>query len=172
MIIRSAASRTAALALTAGLALAALTGCGDDAETNDSTGGSSTATTTSATPTPEPTAPADTAAAEAEIGQNWTAFFENGDPALLEDGEELTEAIAGLSALAPPPRTKSATVTAVEFNGPDDASITYDLIVDGAPALPGATGEAVLIDGVWKVSKNSFCTLTTLASGVAAPGCS
>lgn len=172
MPIRSAAARTASLALTAGLALAVLTGCGDDAEdadsANSSAGGSSS--TSSSSPAAEETAPADPAAAQADVEENYKIFFETGDPELLEDGEQLTEAIARLGGMA---ASKSATVTAVTFTGSDSADVTYDLIVDGAPALPGATGTAVLVDDTWKVSKDTFCTLSTLASGGApAAGCS
>lgn len=169
MLNRTVTARAAVLALSAGLALSALTGCGDESSESDSAAGSSSTSAPSSAPA---TAPADPAAAEAEVGENYRVFFEDGDPTLLEDGEELTEAIAALGALAPPPRTKSANVTVVEFTGPDTANVTYDLIVDGEPALPGATGEAVLVDGVWKVSKNTFCTLSTLASGSPAEGCS
>lgn len=169
MPIRSAAARTVTLAMSAGLALAVLTGCGEDAEGGEPTAGSSS-TTGSSSPAAEATAPADPAAAQTEVEQNYRAFFENGDPALLEDGEQLSDAIAQLGAMA---ETNSATVTTVEFTGSDTANVTYDLIVDGAPALPGATGTAVLVDDVWKVSKNTFCTLSTLASGGApAAGCS
>lgn len=172
MTIRSAAARTASLAFTAGLALAVLTGCGDDTDdtgsANSSAGSSGSAG--SASPAAESTAPADAAAAQADVEENYKLFFENGDPTLLEDGEQLTEAIAQLGGMA---ETKSATVTSVTFTGSDSADVVYDLIVDGEPALPGATGTAVLVDDTWKVSKDTFCTLSTLASGGApAEGCS
>lgn len=169
MTIRSAAARTTSLALTAGLALVVLTGCGDDTEDAGSSNGS-TGTSSSSSPAAESTAPADPAEAQADVEENYKLFFENGDPTLLEDGEQLTEAITQLDAMA---ETKSATVTSVTFTGSDSADVVYDLIVDGEPALPGATGTAVLVDDTWKVGKDTFCTLATLASGgAAAEGCS
>ncbi len=160
MSVRPFALRTAAFAITSAVALAALTGCGDDAE--GATEGS--AAGTSASESAEATAPADPAAAEAEISENWAKLFADGDPSALEDGEELTEAIALLAALAPPPEVKTATVTEVVFTGAETADVTYDLLIDGKPVLPGATGTAVLQDGDWKVSKTTFCTLASLGS--------
>ena len=71
-----------------------------------------------------------------------------------------------LAALAPPPEVKTATVTDVTFTDAENAAVTYDLLIDGKPVLPGATGTAVLVDGTWKVSKTTFCTLASLGSPV------
>ena len=167
MPVRPAARRTAAFALTAVVALAALTGCGGD---SDESADDSPASTSSSAPA---TAPADPAAAEAEISENWAKLFADGDPSTLEDGEQLTEAIGMLAALAPPPEVKTATVTAVTFTDAETADVTYDLLIDGKPVLPGATGTAVLVDDTWKVSKTTFCTLASLPSpGTPVEGCS
>jgi hypothetical protein len=150
--------------MLSGMALAALTGCGDDAEEGTDPSSASSSSSPSAEATPEATAPADPAAAEAEISANWAKLFADGDPAALEDGEQLTEAIGLLAALAPPPEVKSATVTDVTFTDAETAGVTYDFLIDGNPVLPGATGTAVLVDGTWKVSKTTFCTLASLGS--------
>ena len=158
MSVRPAALRTAIVAMSAGVALSALTGCGGDTE---EAAGDSPAGSSSSAPA---TAPSDPAAAEAQITENWAKLFADGDPTALEDGEELTEAIALLAALAPPPEVKSATVTDVTFTDAETAGVTYDFLIDGKPVLPGATGTAVLDDGEWKVSKTTFCTLASLGS--------
>lgn len=158
MPVRPAALRTAIVAMSAGMALSALAGCGGDTE---EAAADTPASTSSSAPA---TAPADPAAAEAEITENWAKLFADGDPTALEDGENLTEAIALLAALAPPPEVKTATVTAIEFTDAENAGVTYDFLIDGKPVLPGATGTAVLDDGEWKVSKTTFCTLASLGS--------
>ena len=62
------------------MALAALTGCGDDAEEGPDPSSASSSSSPSAEATPEATAPADPAAAEAEISANWAKLFADGDP--------------------------------------------------------------------------------------------
>jgi hypothetical protein len=161
MSVRPFALRTAAFAMTSAVALVALTGCGDDAEgatDESSSGGSSSSAPADAT------APADPDAAEAEISANWAKLFADGDPTALEDGDQLTEAIELLAALAPPPEVKTATVTDVVFTDAETANVTYDFLIDGKPVLPGATGTAVLQDDTWVVSKTTFCTLASLGS--------
>lgn len=158
MPVRPAARRTAAFLLTSGVALAALAGCGGD---SDEAADDSPADTSSSAPA---TAPADPAAAEAEISANWAKLFADGDPSALEDGEQLTEAIGLLAALAPPPEVKKAMVTEVTFTDAENADVTYDFLIDDKPVLPGATGTAVLDDGTWKVSRTTFCTLASLGS--------
>ncbi|MEU7297157.1 hypothetical protein AB0A76_28830 [Streptomyces exfoliatus] len=48
--------------------------------------------------------------------------------------------------------------------------MTYDLLIDGNPALPGSRGASVLQDGTWKVSVKTLCGLVQL-SGTTVPGC-
>lgn len=177
MSIRSYTLRAAAAALSGGLALTMLAGCGD-AEADAAAGTSSSSQSPSPSPSPEPTAaptaPADPDAAQAQITENWQAFFANGDPALLEDGDQLTEAVVALGAMAPPGQEKTASVTEVTFTSDTEATVIYDLLIGGAPVLPGASGAAVLADDTWKVSKTTFCTLVSLSApqGTAIPGCS
>lgn len=175
MSIRPTTLRAATLVLSAGMGLAALTGCGGDAAGEggaaDSPAGSPSSS--AAEPTADATAPADPAAAEAEVAENWEAFFANGDPAMLEEGDQLVDEIALLISMAPPPQVITAPVQTVTFTGPDTATVTYDLTIDGEPVLPGATGQAAQDDGAWKVSKDTFCTLVALGSpGNPTPGCS
>lgn len=161
------------LALPAALlAVAAVAGCG---------GSSSPAAKTSPTPTsasPTGTAPADPAAAKAEITANWEKFFDASTPraqsvALLEDGAQLGQAlkVAEQERVASKINQK-AKVKAVVFTSPTGANITFALLNGTTPVLPSASGRAVFVDGTWKVSKVTFCTLVQLgAGGKPVPGC-
>jgi len=65
----------------------------------------------------------------------------------------------------------SATVKLVTLTGPDQAMVSYDVLLSGKVALADAQGTAVLQDGVWKVSVESFCALISLGATEAIPGC-
>ena len=71
-----------------------------------------------------------------------------------------------------PGQQMSAVVKDVTFTSPTEATVTYDLMINGQAVLAGSTGKAVKVDGTWKVSQLTFCTLTALAaSGKTVPGC-
>ncbi|MFD9729992.1 hypothetical protein [Streptomyces sp. NPDC059072] len=116
--------------------------------------------------------PADPAAATAQIEKNWAVFF---DPkstteqkaAVLEHGDFLEPLLGGLAKL-PQADKVSVKVTNVTFTSPTQATVTYDLLVSGTPAMSANKGIAVLDDGVWKVSLKSLCGLIEL-SGESAP---
>ncbi|MFF9912818.1 hypothetical protein [Streptomyces sp. NPDC013457] len=158
-------SRIAALAAASVLVLGpTLVACGD----GDSGDAESTATATAAAE------PADPAAARAEITQNWTDFFDPDTPAseraeLLENGEQMRPALEALltnQAAA----AATAKVETIEFTSANDAKVTYDLLVSGAPAVPDAQGTSVFQDDTWKVSVKTLCGLAQL-SGATVPGC-
>ncbi|MGW8764613.1 hypothetical protein ACWGN5_19115 [Streptomyces sp. NPDC055815] len=159
-------SRLAVLGTVAVLALApALASCSDD------DGGKTGGTASSSPPT---TGPADPVAAKAQITKNWTAFFDPKTPVaekvkLLENGEQLRP-VLGAFAGDKNAATTSAKVTGIEFTSATGANVTYDLLVGGAPALPGSQGTSVLQNDTWKVSVKTLCGLVEL-SGVTVPGC-
>jgi hypothetical protein len=59
----------------------------------------------------------------------------------------------------------SAKVTKVTIVSPDQATVTYTILVSGSPALSNKTGTAVYQDGTWKVGIASFCSLLALENG-------
>lgn len=171
------------------VALSLTAACGDG-----STGASSTtaapvttaATTTTAqvttaltTTAPLTTAPASattTIDAKTAIAANWEEFFSPSETvqqreALLENGASYEQALIQRSQ-DPRQATAKAKVKSVELTPPDRATVTYDVYLGDTVALPDAQGFAVLQDGVWKVSGESFCALMTLASTDPVPGCS
>lgn len=162
-----------------GLALF-LTGCGGSEETTSTSAVPTTTapaeTTTSAggTATTAPSTPVTFTGDEALIADNWMTFFDGSLPitdkaGLLENGDQYS---AQLEAQASNPLAAAATakVTAVTITSDTTADVGYDLLVGGTPALPGQKGQAVLQDGVWKVSDASFEALLALqgAAGGAA----
>ncbi|MGW6569039.1 hypothetical protein [Streptomyces sp. NPDC054975] len=162
---RGRRSPLAALAAASVLVLGpVLAGCGDDDAGDPLPTGTR----------PAATEPADPAAARAEITKNWTAFFDPKTPMeerakLLENGEQMRPA---LEALLQNQAASAATakVTQIEFTSPNDANVTYDLLVSGATAVPASKGTSVLQEDVWKVSTKTLCGLAQL-SGATVPGC-
>jgi hypothetical protein len=130
------------------------------------------------TPSAAATAPGDPAAATREIRQNWQKFF---DPAtstadkqaVLENGDRMGPVLQAFGGDQRGGQVQ-AQVTKVAFTSPTQATVTYDLTLKGATALPKATGTAVEQDGTWKVSANTLCALVGMsgnASASALPGC-
>ncbi|MEP6661587.1 MAG: hypothetical protein ABJD24_16860 [Acidimicrobiales bacterium] len=168
------------------VALSLIAACGDG-----STGASSTTaapvttaptaqvTTAPTTTAPLTTAPASTTTtidAKTAIAANWEEFFSPSETvqqreALLENGASYEQALVQRSQ-DPRQATAKAKVKSVELTPPDRSTVTYDVYLGDTVALPDAQGFAVLQDGVWKVSGESFCALMTLASTDPVPGCS
>ena len=158
--------RSALLTLAAALTLAACGGSSSGGEPSDSTTpGSETSTTPAATGT----APADVAAAKAEIIKNWKTFLASGTSrdvavGLLENGDSLGPALKKADEEnAATGGDRSAKVTLVTFTSPTMANVNYDLHAAGQELK--SSGQAVLQDGVWKVSEQTFCSLVELGNG-------
>lgn len=172
-----AAGRGTALAAALVLIIApALAACSDD-----SGGGSqSTPPTPSVhkTTSAPATAPTDPAAAKRQISENWQKFFDpktslKDKQKVLENGEQMAPVLQAFSGDKRGGQVQ-AKVQTIEFTKPDQATVTYALTMNGATALPKASGTAVEQDGTWKVSVNTLCALVQLsgdASGTPAPGC-
>ncbi|WP_371658969.1 hypothetical protein [Streptomyces sp. NBC_00280] len=173
---------TAALLLFLGPALAACggdDGGGGDARLPTPSAATETAQTTEPTETstgPSGDGPADPVAAEKEIRQNWVKFFDpavslKDKQAVLENGDKLGLLLQAFSGDQRGGQVE-AKVADVEFTSPTAASVNYALLLDGATALPNASGTAVEQDGTWKVSLNTLCALVGLSGNEStAPGC-
>ncbi len=109
------------------------------------------------------------ASAVSQITTNWETFFSAKTPTsqrvnLLQDGSQFQSVIqaqsgGGLASQA------SAKVIKVTVNSPSQATVKYDILLSGTPALSNQTGTAVYQDGTWKVGVTSFCGLLTLENG-------
>lgn len=143
-----------ACALAAGVAACSSSG-------NNSSSGASSAPASSAS-----ASPGGTSAAASQIATNWATFFDAKTPvakrvALLQDGQKFatiikSQAGGGLAASA------TAKVTKVTVQSPNQAKVTYSILIGGSPALANQTGVAVKQGGTWKVGLASFCGLLTL----------
>lgn len=132
-------------------------------------GSSSSAPTSSPSAKPSASSSSSSAAIAADqktIAANWTAFFSPKTPvaqrvSLLQDGSQFTSIIqaqagGGLASEA------SAQVTKVTVISTAQAAVTYNILLDGTPALKNESGTAVYQDGTWKVGVGSFCGLLSL----------
>lgn len=122
-------------------------------------------------------APADRAAAEQQIRQNWQKFFDpatstKDKQAVLENGEQMGPMLHAYSGDQRGGQV-AAKVGKVEFTSPTEATVTYTLTLNGATALPNASGKAVLQNGTWKVSVTALCALVRLSGdgSSSVPGC-
>lgn len=115
----------------------------------------------------------DTAAQEAAVKANWTKFFDGKTPAaqkaeLLQNGQQFAPLIDEQDQSKTAEAT-TAKVTKVAING-STATVTYTVYINGSPALQNQQGQAVLVNGTWKVSDAAFCGLLEM-SGVTPPNC-
>ncbi len=117
-------------------------------------------------PTPSVTAtktPSPSSSAVAAITANWEAFFSSSTPnskrvQLLENGSTFASAVNAFSA-SPLASAVSSKVVSVKVTSPTQATVKYDLTAAGTSVASGATGTAVLQNGVWKVGDGVFCGL-------------
>jgi hypothetical protein len=133
-------------------------------------------TTSSSTAVAPSTTTVDAAAIKAQITANWERFFLPSTSiadrtSLLQNGIALRAALEQ-RAKDPLQQQASAKVTSIDLDAPGHAVVTYYVSLNGAVALPDAQGVAVLQDGVWKVSADSFCALISLGATEPIPGCS
>ncbi|MFF3596030.1 hypothetical protein [Kitasatospora indigofera] len=178
--------RAAALRLTGALlAVLLAAACGSSGGGTSSSSPSAAASATassaasgsaSASAAASGTAPADPAAAKTAVTTNWEKFFDPATPiadkaSLLQGGEQLAPALQGF---AGDPRVGQvkAQVTDVQFTSATDATVTYALSLQGTVVQPDATGQAVLDNGTWKVSRSTLCGLVQQSGNTAVPGCS
>jgi hypothetical protein len=144
--------------------------CGSSGSTSTSSStpaaGTSSASTPAASSAPASSPATTGGSAVAEITANWTAFFDPKTPvakriSLLQNGQVFASVIraqAGSSLAS----NASAKVKKVTVTSATKASVTYDILFAGTPALSNVAGVAVLQGGTWKVGDVSFCSLLTL----------
>jgi len=132
--------------------------------------------TPAASASPKPTARA-TAAAEpvsgpgavAAITANWKTVFNGKAPiprrlALVQDGSQLTAFIEAQAktSFGQAAMGSTAAVTSVLIASPTQATVHWNLLLLGTPLLKNQVGNAVYLDGTWKVAIASFCGLAYL----------
>lgn len=168
-------ARRISLAPALGLALAlAVAACSSSSSSPAPASASSAPASSSSAPaTPASSSATGSANAVALITTDWETFF-NGKTtaakriALLQNGQQFASVIKAQSgsSLA---SGASAKVTKVVVTSPAKATVTYNVLLNGTPALSNQTGTAVYQNGTWKVGDVSFCGLLTLENGGKAP---
>lgn len=124
---------------------------------------STTTTTLAATTTEDPTSEADKEAITAAyeiVFSSETSYDEKAplidDPSGLEETvlkyQETGESMGGVSLAA----------TKITVDG-DTAEVIYDFMFGGTPTYPDLTGDAVQVDGTWKISRTMFCSIMSSA---------
>ncbi len=81
---------------------------------------------------------------------------------LLDDPTGLEETVAKYQKTGDSMGGVGLDAKSVTING-DTADVTYDLLFGGNPTYPNLKGDAVLIDGTWKVTREMFCSLMSSA---------
>ncbi|HVM40306.1 MAG TPA: hypothetical protein VM618_05955 [Acidimicrobiia bacterium] len=138
---------------------------GDDDEAASTTSRPSTTTST------QVGQPDDPEAARAEITAAFETFLDGTNPreeriAAVQDADELSETFTAAGEAEPPGVTGE--VANIAFTGADSATVLFNILVNGTVALPNFPGEAVMVDGEWKVSRTTVCDLLA-QSGVTCP---
>jgi len=164
-----------ALGLALALTMAACSSSGSSTTASPSSAPPSSAPASSPAAASSPTAGSTAASgnATALVTANWVAFFDGKTSAakkisLLENGQKFASIInaqagSGIAASA------GAKVHAVMVNSPAQATVHYDITLNGQTALGNQTGTAVYQDGMWKVGDVSFCQLLKIENGGTAP---
>lgn len=115
------------------------------------------------------------AAAKASVTTAYTTVFATATTpdqaaAYIESGSVLIPTLTQLQNSPQGKAKRSVAVTEVTFPTHTTAAVKFTVTLGGSP-FP-LTGKAVLQNGTWKVSKDTFCGLvTTQLGGKAPPGC-
>ncbi len=101
-----------------------------------------------------------------EIVQNWDLTFGIGSfedrAAALEDSAALEETIDSYVTAVKGFGSIELPVSTIEVNG-ESATVTFDVLGNGATMAADLTGEMIKVDGTWIVSRDSFCDAMKLA---------
>ncbi|GAB07039.1 hypothetical protein GII30_05040 [Gordonia amarae] len=171
-------SRALTACCAAAVVIGVVAGCGDD---DDSSDASSSATTSAVA---ESTAATSSAAASAadpavtkEITDAYTTFFNGKTPAadrtaLIENPDGFSQVLVGMASDTRAQGT-GVTVKGVTLTDDTNADVSYDLLLNGTPVMPDQTGQAIKVDGKWKVASSTFCALLSIqGTGAQIPACS
>jgi hypothetical protein len=154
------------LAVAAAAAGVALAACGSNGPAKPAASPSHPVTSSSAQPTTGP-------AAATAVRLDWERFFTfthvtiGERVGLIEDGEQLRQSLM-TQVSNPAMRAITARVSRVALLSPARAKVTFTVFDSGRPVLPGQPGIAVYQDGIWKVSKQTYCQLLVLQGAGAA----
>jgi hypothetical protein len=127
--------------------------------------------------------PSDTAAATQAVKDAYNKFFDNSidtatKASMVQNAGKVQALLMALAAAAQGQKS-SIQVNGVTFDSATHAKVDFAILLNGQPALPHATGEAVYdsASGHWQVADATLCQLAGLTPGtdpaaLKAAGCS
>lgn len=101
-----------------------------------------------------------------EITDAYTTFFNGKTPAadrtaLIENPDGFSQVLVGMASDTRAQGT-GVTVKGVTLTDDTNADVSYDLLLNGTPVMPDQTGQAIKVDGKWKVASSTFCALLSI----------
>jgi hypothetical protein len=162
------------------VALLALIGCGDNGSSSSSTSSTRPGGQIATTKSPGGSAPSTTGSGGNDVQQAkdaYTAFFNGADPnidkkvALLQDGEKYRQMLVDAAADPRFQQLKADVRSArnaqdtecAAMNVPSPcAVVTFDLLLNGLPALAAHDGPAFTQNGQWKVGAKAWCDVVAI----------
>ena len=105
-------------------------------------------------------------AAVADAFERWLSSTRDLDTMteVIEDGTDLRGSFEQLAKSSNNPAHPGVRVTSVRLVGTDRALVTFTILSDGRELLPDQQGGAVKIDGRWRVSRSTFCSVVALVN--------
>lgn len=140
--------------------------------TTEATTTTTVAPTTTEATTTTPPAPAIVPGEDPEVDAIVLAYttaldsvleFEDKAP-FIEDSADLEGTVAQYNATGQMMSGIGVMPLEVTIDG-DTAVVMYQLLFGGSPSYSPQTGEAIKLDDTWKVTREAFCALMTLARG-------
>jgi hypothetical protein len=113
-------------------------------------------------PEPDGAPPADQDAARAAVEDAYHQLFGGGSLESLEGGDQLQATIDQVTAKTPVPPGIGAAIHEIRFLDDHRAALIWDLLSANGPLLTNQVGYAVLVDGQWKVARETECALLEL----------
>lgn len=178
--------RTSLVRTGATLAVAALLAAGcSSSKSSPSASGSTTSTAGGSSSSSSPAGgsssssssaaggqPADVAGATQQVKDAYNKFFDNSistatKAAMVQNAAKVQGLLTALAAAAKGEKS-SIQVNTVTFDSPTHANVDFAILLNGQPALPHASGDAVLdpASGSWQVSDATLCKLAGITPGV------
>lgn len=151
------------------------TTAGGSSSSSSAAGGSSSsssASSGSSSSAPAGGQPTDVAGATQHVKDAYNKFFDNSistatKAAMVQNAGQVQALLTALAAAAGGEKS-SIQVNTVTFDSPTHANVDFAILLNGQPALPHASGDAVYdsASGNWQVSDATLCKLAGITPGV------
>ncbi|MEY9890709.1 cobalamin biosynthesis Mg chelatase CobN [Catenulispora sp. MAP12-49] len=151
------------------------TTAGGSSSSSSAAGGSSSsssASSGSSSSAPAGGQPTDVAGATQQVKDAYNKFFDNSistatKAAMVQNAGQVQALLTALAAAAGGEKS-SIQVNTVTFDSPTHANVDFAILLNGQPALPHASGDAVYdsASGNWQVSDATLCKLAGITPGV------